>query len=239
VTARPWRLRPRDPQQAELGAGWTTRHRCRPGSPALLAAPGPAAGLIEDLAPAAASPIRAIPHGSIAVVSLGYRLDQFPEPPVGHGFLVAAGEPLSIEACTWSSLKWAGRAPDGAILLRAFAGSRREQLLDRSDTEIVAAVERDLALTMGVRSTPVMTRVARWSGQMPHYTVGHLDRVSGAFAALAGTPNLVLAGAAYRGVGLPDCIAQGRAAAARVIDVRERSPDCAGRPSPDSGRPSR
>jgi len=72
---------------------------------------------------------------------------------------------------------------------------------------------------MGVRGTSVMTRVARWSGQMPHYTVGHLDRVSGAFAALAGTPNLVLAGAAYRGVGLPDCIAQGRAAAARVIDV--------------------
>ncbi|MEO6058687.1 MAG: protoporphyrinogen oxidase [Candidatus Limnocylindria bacterium] len=186
----------------------------------VLAAPGPAAaGLLEDLAPAAASQIRAIPHGSTAVVSLGYRLDQFPEPPVGHGFLVAAGEPLSIEACTWSSLKWAGRAPDGAILLRAFAGSRREQLLDRSDTEIVAAVERDLALTMGVRGTPLMTRVARWSGQMPHYTVGHLDRVSGAFAALTDTPNLVLAGAAYRGVGLPDCIVQGRAAAARVIDV--------------------
>ncbi len=204
----------------------------------VLAAPGPAtAGLLEDLAPVAASAIRAIPHGSTAVVSLGYRLDQFPEPPVGHGFLVAAGEPLSIEACTWSSLKWAGRAPDGAILLRAFAGSRREQILDRSDTEIVAAVEQDLALTMGVRGTPLMTRIARWSGQMPHYTVGHLDRVSGAFAALAGTPNLVLAGAAYRGVGLPDCIAQGRAAAARVIDVlsgaaRER---VAGEPAASAG----
>jgi oxygen-dependent protoporphyrinogen oxidase len=61
-----------------------------------------------------------------------------------------------------------------------------------------------------------MARVARWSGPMPHYAVGHLDRVRGAFAALAGAPNLVLAGAAYRGVGLPDCIAQGRAAAARV-----------------------
>ena len=201
----------------------------------VLAAPGPAtAGLLEDLAPAAASLIRAIPHGSTAVVSFGYRLDQFPERPVGHGFLVAAEEPLSIEACTWSSLKWAGRAPDGAILLRAFAGSRREQLLDRSDTEIVAAVERDLALTMGVRGTPVMTRVARWSGQMPHYTVGHLDRVREAFAVLAGAPNLVLAGAAYRGVGLPDCIAQGRAAAARVGTVL--SGEASGADATDRGR---
>lgn len=186
----------------------------------VLASPGPVtAGLLDQIAPAAAAHVRSITHGSTAVVSLGYRLDQFPEPPVGHGFLVAARESLSIEACTWSSLKWSGRAPDGAILLRAFAGSRREQLLDSSDIEIVAAVERDLALTMGVRGTPVMTRVARWSGQMPRYTVGHLDRVSGVLAALAGMPNLVVAGAAYRGVGLPDCVAQGRIAAARVIDV--------------------
>lgn len=183
----------------------------------VLAAPGPVtAGLLEYVAPAAASPIRAIPHGSTVVVSLGYRLDQFPEPPVGHGFLVAAGEPLSIEACTWSSLKWAGRAPDGAILLRMFVGARGEGLLAEPDAAIVATAQRDLALTMGVRGAPLLTRVARWPGQMPRYTVGHLDRVEAAFAALAGSPNLVLAGAAFRGVGMPDCIAQGRVAAARV-----------------------
>lgn len=186
----------------------------------ILAAPGPVtAGLLEDVAPAAASPIRAIPHGSTAVVSFGYRLDQFPEPPVGHGFLVATGEPLSIEACTFSSLKWAGRAPDGAILLRMFIGARGERLLAGPDAAIVAAAQRDLALTMGVRGAPLLTRVARWPGQMPRYTVGHLDRVAAAFAALARSPDLILAGAAYRGIGLPDCIAQGRAAAARVGTV--------------------
>ena len=189
---------------------------------------GPAqvsAGLLEALAPSAADLLRSIPHGSTGVVSLGYRADQFPEPLVGHGFLVADGEPLSISACTWSSLKWAGRAPDGMVLLRAFIGSNAERLLAGPDAEVAAAARRDLTLTMGVRGDPVMTRVARWPAAMPHYTVGHLERVAAAFESLAGTPNLVLAGAAYHGVGLPDCIAQGRAAAAQVQRVLGQAVD--------------
>ena len=78
---------------------------------------------------------------------------------------------------------------------------------------------------MGVRGDPVMTHVARWPAAMPHYTVGHLERVATAFESLAGTPNLVLAGAAYHGVGLPDCIAQGRAAAAQVQRVLGQAVD--------------
>ena len=186
----------------------------------VLASPGPVtAGLLEQLVPAAGAHIRSIPHGSTAVVSLGYRLDQFPEPPTGHGFLVAAGESLAVDACTISSRKWAGRAPDGTVLLRIFIGSRSPGVLAGSDAEIVALVERDLSLAMGVRGAPLMTRVARSIGQMPHYTVGHLERVAGANTALAGLPNLIIAGAAFRGVGVPDCIAQGRAAATRVGEV--------------------
>ena len=186
----------------------------------VLASPGPAtAGLLDGIAPAAAAHVRSISHGSTAVVSLGYRLDQFPEPPVGHGFLVAAGEPLSIEACTLSSLKWVGRAPEGSVLLRLFIGSRSPAVLLGSDAELVALVERDLALLMGVHGAPILARVARSIGQMPSYTVGHLERVAGASAALARLPNLAIAGAAFRGVGVPDCIAQGRAAAARVGEV--------------------
>jgi protoporphyrinogen oxidase len=185
-----------------------------------------AADLLDTLAPTAAGHLRTIPYGSTGVVSLGYRADQFPAPLVGHGFLVADGEPLSISACTWSSLKWIDRAPDGMVLLRAFMGSSSEPLLAGPDTEIAAAARRDLALTMGVRGDPVMTRVARWQAAMPHYTVGHLDRVNAIFESLAGVPNLVLAGGAYRGVGLPDCITQGRAAAAqvqRVLDHEENT----------------
>ncbi|MEX2184573.1 MAG: protoporphyrinogen oxidase [Chloroflexota bacterium] len=179
-----------------------------------------AAGLLDPVAPDAARHLRTIPHGSTGVVSLGYRAAQFPDaaPPVGHGFLVGGQEALSIRACTWSSSKWAGRAPDGMVLLRAFIGSTGERLLAGPDDDVAAAVRRDLEATMGVRGAPVLTRVAR-QATMPHYTVGHLERVAAAFDALAGSPNLVLAGASYLGVGLPDCITQGRDAAARVQDL--------------------
>ncbi len=186
----------------------------------VMTAPAPnAADLLEGVVPAAAVALRTIPHGSTGVVSLGYREDQFPRPLVGHGFLVAAGEPLSIGAATLSSRKWADRAPTGTVLVRAFIGSNQERLLAGTDDAVAATARRDLELTLGVRGDPILTRVARWPGAMPQYTVGHLDRVAGAFAALAATPELILAGAAYRGVGLPDCIAQGRAAAARVLGI--------------------
>ncbi len=186
----------------------------------VLASPGPAtAGLLETIAPAAASCVRAIAHGSTAVVSLAYRLDQFTTPPVGHGFLVAAGEPLVIDGCTISSLKWAGRAPDGSVLLRVFVGSHSPGALAGSDAEIVALVEHDLAQMAGVHGAPILARVARSIDQMPKYTVGHLERVAGANEALAGIPNLAIVGAAFCGVGVPDCIAQGRAAAARVSEA--------------------
>ena len=178
---------------------------------------GTAADLLEELAPAVTEHLRTIPHGSTGVVTLGYRSDQLPGPLVGHGFLVADGEPLTISACTWSSNKWSGRAPEGTILLRAFVGDRSVRLLTRSDADVVAAVGRDLAKTIGVRGEPVLARVSRFEGSMPHYTVGHLGRVEAVTAALAHVPGVVLAGAAYRGVGLPDCIAQGRAAAERVV----------------------
>jgi oxygen-dependent protoporphyrinogen oxidase len=202
------------------GGGFDVRlangERLRPEA-VVLASPGPAtAGLLDEIAPTAAAHVRSITHGSTAVVSLGYRLDQFPTPPTGHGFLVAEGESLVVDACTMSSLKWAGRAPDGTALLRLFIGSHSPGVLARSDAELVALVERDVALTMGVRGDPLLARVARSIGQMPRYTVGHLERVAGASAALAGLPNLAIAGAAFHGVGVPYCIAQGRAAAARV-----------------------
>ena len=190
----------------------------------ILAAPAPvAADLLGGISPATAAQLRAIPHGSSGVVSLAYRLEQFAEPPAGHGFLVAETEPLTISACTLSSLKWAGRAPEGTVLLRAFIGSKHERLLAGPDEVLVAAARRDVAATLGVRGEPILSRVTRLPGAMPHYTVGHLERVAAAVAGLAGTLDLVLAGAAYRGVGIPDCIAQGRAAARRVVEGRLRT----------------
>jgi len=183
----------------------------------VLTTPGPAtAGLLEPAAPAAAAALRTIRHGTTALVSLAYRVDQFARPPAGHGFLVAAGEPLTIDACTISSNKWPGRAPEGMVLLRAFIGSRSGRSLELADEALIAAAQRDVTETLGVHGAPVLVRLGRWPELMPQYTVGHLSRVASVEAALADLPEIVVAGATYRGVGLPDCITQGRAAGRRV-----------------------
>lgn len=174
-----------------------------------------AASILEGEFPAAATHIRSIPHGSTAVVTLAYPAGQVPDGLTSHGFLVAGSEPLTISAGTLSSQKWADRAPDGWLLARAFIGDG-PAAATATDDELLAAAIADFATTLGLRGTPALTRVARYRHAMPHYTVGHLDRVAAAYAALAETPQIALAGGAYRGVGLPDCIAQGTAAAARL-----------------------
>ncbi len=186
----------------------------------ILGVPGPAAAaLLEPIVPQAAAAIQAIPHGSTAVVSLGYRVGQFATPPTSHGFLVAPGEPLTIDACTISSSKWPGRAAPGMVLLRAFVGSRSGRAPGMSDDEIVQAARGDIEATLGVRGAPSMVRLSRWTGMMPQYRVGHGERVARVEDALAGEPGIIVAGAPYRGVGIPDCIAQGRAAGARASQV--------------------
>ncbi len=186
---------------------------------AVLAGPARAsAAALTELAPAAVPALRGIPHGSTAVVSLAYHADQLAAPP-SHGFLVARDEPLAFSACTWSSAKWAGRAPDGWALARAFLGERSPALLGRPDDEVAAAVHADLARVAGIRGAPAFSRVARWGDAMPRYTVGHLGRVAALDAAMAAVPLVVVTGAALRGVGVPDCVEQGRTAARRLAAV--------------------
>jgi len=187
------------------------------GEAAILAAPAPVtAALLESSAPEACRHLRAIPHGTTAVVNLAYRDDQLPDELTGHGVLVAGSEPLMISACTLSSRKWAGRAPDGTLLVRAFIGATHASAHGEPDEALVARAHADVAGALGIRGLPILTRISRFPGAMPHYTVGHLGRVAAAEASLARFPALRLAGGAYRGVGLPDCIGQGRAAADAV-----------------------
>jgi oxygen-dependent protoporphyrinogen oxidase len=201
--------------------GWVARLSDGPSVPAeavILAAPAPAAArLLDPIVPAAAAALRTIPFGSTVAVSLGFREDQLPGPPRGHGFLVPPGEGLAISACTWSSAKWPGRAPDGFVLVRAFLKAPDAALLAAADETLVAIARTDLERSMGVAGEPALVRVSRWPDAMPRYAVGHLDRVRAAETALAATSGILLAGGSYRGVGLPDCVAQGRAAAGRVL----------------------
>jgi len=194
------------------------------GEAVIIATPAPAAAsLLGPAIPDAARHVLGIPHGSTTVVNLAYREDQLRDTPIGHGFIVADDEPLSIIACTLSSHKWAGRAPHGMLLVRAFIGGRRstgaihgeDQSEDQSE-RIGELAHADVAAVLGIRGRPILTRISRFPGAMPHYTVGHLERVAGMERALAPFPTIRLAGGAYHGVGLPDCIAQGQSAAQAV-----------------------
>ena len=124
---------------------------------------------------------------------------------------------LPIAACTWSSAKWPDRVLDGVALLRVTI--RSDALLARSDDDLDALARRALARTIGVRGAPSVSRVTRWPGAMPRYTVGHLERLARIAAALLPFPGLTVAGAAYRGSGVPDCIAQGQDAAERILEM--------------------
>lgn len=175
------------------------------------------AGLTGDHLPKAAAIMSSVVRGSTAVVSLGYREAAFDEPPQGHGFLEAGRAPAVFSGVTFSSRKWAGRAPTGTLLLRAFLPSRSAWLATRFDDEVVAAVHDQLSAILGIHEQPVVHRVSRWLDAMPTYTVGHLDRMAALDKAMAVRPDWALAGASYRGVGVPDCVSSGRGAADAVL----------------------
>jgi oxygen-dependent protoporphyrinogen oxidase len=157
-----------------------------------------------------------IPYASSVVVSLGYsRADVVPLD--GYGYVVPRAEGGDVLACTWSSQKWEHRAPEECVLVRVYLGrfGGRDVTSD-TDDDLVAAARAEIAF-LGVSAQPVLTSVHRWPLGMPQYVVGHPDRLERIDVALAEHPGLALAGAAYRGVGIPDCIASGEAAAGSVV----------------------
>jgi oxygen-dependent protoporphyrinogen oxidase len=140
--------------------------------------------------------------------------------PRGFGFVVPAGSSSEADpllACTFVDQKFSCRAPEGAILLRAFfGGSSAESLLGESDQDLIARARAQLSRVLGPLPEAVETVVRRWPNSLPQYLVGHLDRMAELDALVRDTPNLHLVGSAYYGVGLPDLIRQGRDTAALV-----------------------
>jgi protoporphyrinogen/coproporphyrinogen III oxidase len=187
----------------------------------VLATPSYAAGdLLREIDPALAADLRGIPHSSSAIVSLAYRLEDIHRPLDAHGYIVPRSEGGPILACTWTSLKWPHRAPDGYALLRVFLGRwGQEDALSGSDAALVDTARAEVTARLGATAGPVLVRVRRWPHGMPQYVLGHLDRLARIEAALANHPGLSLAGNAYRGVGIPDCIASGEAAADRALGM--------------------
>jgi oxygen-dependent protoporphyrinogen oxidase len=154
-----------------------------------------------------------IEYASSATVTLAYRSADVGSLLRGFGFVVPAAEGRALLACTYSSRKYPGRAPEGHELVRAFVGGAlRPQAMELDDEGLVVSVRRDLEELVGIRATPELVRVRRWPRSMPQYAVGHLGRVAAIEARVAKLPGLVVAGAAYRGVGIPDCVRQGEEA---------------------------
>lgn len=182
----------------------------------------PAAGAADLLAPldeGAASELRAIRFASSAILWLGYdEADANASHPLdGYGFVVPRGEGREILACTWSSTKLPGRAPSGRILLRVFmGGDGSESIVDQDDASLVDTATVELSGLMGIQSEPVLKEVVRWRKANPQYDVGHLDRLSRIESRLQSLPGMYLAGCAYYGIGIPDCIKSGMDAAAAV-----------------------
>lgn len=204
TSARPYRLQLDDGTRLDADA-------------VILATPSfAAADLTTTSFPALARALRAIRYVSTATVSLVYRRDEVGTPLDGYGLVIPRGEQRQINACTLSSVKFRHRAPDDHLLLRCFVGgSRRPELAARDDAELVALARADLRAILGISAEPVLTRVYRWPNGNPQYDVGHLERID-ALDQLC-PPGLLLAGAAYRGVGVPDCIKQGREAARKAL----------------------
>ena len=175
------------------------------------------ADLLASLDAPLAAALRAIPYVSTATVSVAYPLADIPRPLDATGYLIPRAEQRPILAVTWVSSKFPGRAPDGVGLIRAFIGrSGQQEFLDRDDAGLVQLVRAELGRTLGITAPPMLQRVFRWPRAMPQYTLGHLARLATIEQRLATRPGLFVAGNAYRGVGIPDCIASGEAAAEEV-----------------------
>jgi protoporphyrinogen/coproporphyrinogen III oxidase len=191
----------------------------------VLAAPAyVAANLLKPHSIEVARLLEAIGYSSAATVHLGYHRNDFPNLPESFGFVVPIKEGRKIIACTFSSKKFEGRAADGMVLCRIFlGGALQSQMMELDDAAMIAAAREELAALLQVRAEPVMTHVRRWPNSMPQYAVGHLERVAEIERLVKSIRGLALAGSAYRGVGIPDCIHSGELAAESMIEYVARS----------------
>ncbi|SDI75364.1 protoporphyrinogen oxidase [Alteribacillus bidgolensis] len=148
---------------------------------------------------------------SVATVAMAFEEEQIPEDFNGTGFVVSKKSDYTITACTWTHLKWEHTAPKGKALLRCYVGKPGgESIVEEDDESIIEVVLKDLNKVMNVNGRPEYYKITRWRNSMPQYEVDHaiqMDKIKNTIQ--ASYPGVFVAGAAYEGVGLPDCINQG------------------------------
>lgn len=206
------------------GPGWrldTRGRRIYEADAVCLACPAPVAGrLLKPVDALLAGALSSIPCASSVTVNLGYTRGQIRHPLNGFGFVVPAVEGRRLLACTFSSVKFPGRAPEGKVLLRAFmGGAMQPKIVEMKTPELEQAAHQELQELLGITGSPLFAQVHLHPLAMPQYTVGHLDRVAQLRHRVRMLPGLALAGNAYGGIGLPDCIASGESAATALLEA--------------------
>jgi oxygen-dependent protoporphyrinogen oxidase len=175
-----------------------------------------AADLLRPIDERASSLCAEVPYVSTVSVALAFPRSAVAHPLAGSGFVVARGcNALRMTACTFVSSKWAGRAPAGSVLLRVFAGGAHDPgVVDLTDNEIVDLATREVAGVLGISGAPALARVFRWRLAGAQHNVGQIARTAEIESRLRQHGGVFVAGSGFRSVGIPDCIVDGRAAAA-------------------------
>jgi protoporphyrinogen/coproporphyrinogen III oxidase len=189
----------------------------------ILAVPAHAAArLLEPCDPALATELAAIPYAGCAVVSFGFARNKIAHPLDAFGFVVPQIERRRIIAASFASLKFPSRAPDNCVLIRVFiGGAMQPELAELPDSNLRSLAQDELRELLHITGQPLLTDIARWPASMPQYHVGHLDRIAKIEELTARHTGLALAGNAYHGVGIPQCIASGQRAAEQVFSREE------------------
>lgn len=174
--------------------------------------------LVEALAPDLAVELASIPHKRLDVATFAWRRTDVPHPLDGTGWVRAVGDPRPTAACTWASEKWPERAPAGHVLVRSVLA-----VPELADEDVLAAARADVADLLGVTAAPMLTRLRRLPRATPIYLVGHRALATRIAARAEALGAIALAGNAYAGVGVPDCVASGEDAARVLLAALDRS----------------
>ena len=181
------------------------------------------ASLLRPISAPLAEALAGVPYSSSITVTLGFNRTDLANLPPGFGFLVPVKEGRSMLACTFVHAKFASRTPPDKGVLRCFlGGSGNEHLLDETDAHLTGIVLKELGEILGLRATPNFVRICRSRHAMAQYGVGHLERMQMVRDTVATLPGLALAGNAYQGIGVPDCIRTGQEAAESVLRLLQQ-----------------
>jgi oxygen-dependent protoporphyrinogen oxidase len=206
-------LEGRGPYRIRLESGETLQARA-----VIVATPAWAASaMLQPLDGELARLTGEVRYVSSATVAIGLHRDQVAHPLNGSGFVVPRPERRVLMAGSWVSSKWPHRAPHGTVLLRGFVGGAYDpSVLDQNDGRIVDAVFDEFASLLKISGRPLLARIYRWNNGSAQHEVGHLDRVAEIDRRLATYPGLYVTGSGFRGTGIPDCVADGRATGANA-----------------------